>query len=190
MSVDHKASAEFLIEHINPEPWSAPEISLGRRGGKLVPMAHTQPDQRGFQTALAEAFEKKYGKPCIPKEGPDPKYSRIEFYFWREVPEYEIDGRTQHGNYADTTNLQKSTEDALQGLLYLNDRQLQDVRSVIVAQGPGIEPAILVRCYTPKLSRWDNIVIIATKTRKRLGGFKKLVFKPEDNFLEGRSDQF
>ena len=48
------------------------------------------------------------------------------------------------GNYADSTNLQKSTEDALQGLLYGNDRETRYVSSEIVDQGPDVHPCIVV----------------------------------------------
>ena len=62
----------------------------------------------------------------------------LQFYFWRELD-------TPQSKKADATNLQKSTEDALHELLFVNDRQVQDVRSIICEQDVGVEPTIVIR---------------------------------------------
>jgi hypothetical protein len=74
----------------------------------------------------------------------------LELYFWRQVNTYDDDGRRRVGGYADATNLQKATEDALEGRLYANDRQVVQVRSTVVGQGAAVEPRILIGLWNPK----------------------------------------
>jgi Holliday junction resolvase RusA-like endonuclease len=69
----------------------------------------------------------------------------LYLYFWRNRPEYTTaQARTHRKHEADLTNLQKATEDALQGVLFANDRDVKEVHSVLMAQGPDVEPAIVI----------------------------------------------
>ena len=61
----------------------------------------------------------------------------VTFYFWRR-----LDGRKHP---ADATNMQKATEDALQEVLFKNDRDIRDIRSVVVEQSAETKPLVLLR---------------------------------------------
>lgn len=122
----------WIIPQINPEPWTSPEVSIGRKGGKLAPQVFKREQLRQYQEAVADYIERTYGP------APTEDELVLQFWFWRELD-------TPRSKKSDATNLQKATEDALHGLLFANDRQVQDVRSIIVAQDVGVEPTIIIR---------------------------------------------
>lgn len=135
----------YLVEGINPEPWEAAQFSRG----KHTVNAYSPEQLRVYKASLADAF-KRQNDHFIPVEGE----LDLMFYFWRQVAQAEVMGidrktgdakiNLQSANYADATNLQKSTEDSLQGILYENDRDVVSIRSVIVEQSPETTPAILI----------------------------------------------
>lgn len=124
----------YLVEGINPEPWQASEGSIGRKGGGTYIQFHKPAGLRAYQEALESAFK---------DQNPDWQLFdvpvQVNFYFWRQRETKE-----SKANIADATNLGKSTEDALQGILYPNDRLVKDIRSRIVEQEPTTEPRILL----------------------------------------------
>lgn len=127
----------YLVEGINPVPWTAPSFSV--RGGK--PTAYKSEELRAYQEAFAEEFKAQNPEAPYIEDTP----MELAFCFWRRLDSYELgDGQKSSDHRADATNLQKSTEDALQGVLFKNDRDVQAVSSKIIAQGPSIEPAVLV----------------------------------------------
>jgi Holliday junction resolvase RusA-like endonuclease len=70
---------------------------------------------------------------------------KITFYFWRKQEQYTTaQSRRTRSHEADATNMGKATEDALQGVLFENDRDVSDIRNVIVAQGPDVEGRIIM----------------------------------------------
>lgn len=117
----------YWVTGINPEPWSAG--TPYRRGSHGLGIAKDG-KLRAYQEALGEEFLQQNAHAVV-QEGE----LSITFYFWRS---------SAFGNQADATNLQKATEDALQGFLYPNDRANRDVRSVIMEQGPNVDPHILI----------------------------------------------
>lgn len=131
----------YLIQGLNPEPWTSPEASVARNKGtgNMVPVLRKGGQSARYQEALSdEVRDQVVAEPMI-----DPV--RLELYFWRNIGSWETPaGRTAHAQHADATNLQKSTEDALQGVLFVNDNQVVDVRSRIMAQGVDVDPAILI----------------------------------------------
>lgn len=139
--VRHTTGEWYIIEGINPEPWESPTAMVGRRAGGTFARLISSDKQRAFQEAVKETF---------PEQNPNAEKSSIDldvtFYFWRQIPIYETTGRkTQKGGQvADATNLQKALEDALQGLLYVNDRQVKKVTSQIVEQDERTDPLILI----------------------------------------------
>ena len=135
----------YLVEGVNPEPWTAPEGTVGRKGGKSFVQFHKPQQARQYQESLKSEFQIQ--NPQAVKVAGD---IEIVFYFWRQLPTFEIhEGKkTRQSAYADATNLQKSTEDALQGILYNNDRDIISVRSVIVEQEKETEAAILIAITT------------------------------------------
>jgi len=135
----------FFLSGINPEPWTAPEASVGRKNGGTFVQMHKTESLRAYQEAIREEFAAQNphwgGHPVI-GEG---KQAKVTFYLWRQLQSYEIgDGRRSQRNIADATNCQKSLEDALQGILYANDRCIADIRTVIVSQDQHTEPHIVI----------------------------------------------
>lgn len=122
----------YIFDGINPEPWEAPQASTGRRGKKIFTSMHSTAKQRNYQEAIKEMADD------LLLEQPffiNPPYD-VRFFFWRDT--------TGGAMVADATNLQKSTEDALQGKFYSNDRYNPAVSSVIIDQGAHVLPAVLV----------------------------------------------
>ena len=127
----------FFIDGINPEPWQASQFA--RSGGKS-PNVYKPEGLRAYQEAVRSEFVKRYGQP-VPVEGE----CSVTFCFWRELASYNIgDDQKSLRQHADATNMQKATEDALQGLLYVNDSTVIHVESWVMAQGPDVNPGILI----------------------------------------------
>lgn len=128
----------MLYLDVNPEPWAVGPLSLGRRNGKMFPKMERNASVHAFKEAVKEEVERLT---CDPLH-PDLKY-HLEFYFWRRLESYIGEsGRKATAHQADATNMQKATEDALQGVLIANDRDVVSIRSVIVEQGPDVTPGI------------------------------------------------
>lgn len=150
-----KSSQWFHIP-INPDPWAIGPLSVGKRNGKYFPIVGRNAQLDAFKHAVAEELESQGVTPV------DYDEYALRFFFWRRLDSHEK-GRKHH---ADATNLQKATEDALQGVLIGNDRNVRLVHSEIVAQGPDVNPGILIHIEdyrtTPYLSpdipeaMWDK----------------------------------
>lgn len=136
------AEPEFVWYHvadINPQPWVASQASVGRRGGKSFVNFYKPTQLKNYQEAIHEEFaalNPPIADPDIPLE--------VHFYFWRELDVAEGVERKVRAHVADATNLQKALEDALQGVLYKNDRQIRSITSTIVSQNADTTPFILV----------------------------------------------
>lgn len=131
----------LTITGVNPEPWEIGQPFAKRHGGKLTAGISPSPKLRAYQDALRE----EVGEFVSPIYALDAELE-VYFWFWRQIEEFKTPtGRTSHSNYADSTNLQKATEDALQDLVYGNDRLNRRVGSEIVAQSQTTQPAIVVR---------------------------------------------
>lgn len=125
---------------INPEPWAIGSLSVGRRNGKVFPSIGPNAQLVAFQEAIREEFDG-----LTPEDHYQNKRMKITFYFWRNLSAYKTpSGRTHRKHVADATNMQKALEDALQGILFHNDRTNRDIRSVVVKQGHGIKGKILI----------------------------------------------
>lgn len=142
---------KLLIKGINPEPWRAPQLGVKHMGRKVVPAAYKDENLRGFQTAVFECveqalFEQGIQTPVYPKG----TFLAVTFAFWRQLESYEdgATGRRGRRHYADATNLLKAAEDALQGLLYANDRDNRQVMSAVVESTATTEPMLMV-CLEP-----------------------------------------
>lgn len=123
---------------VNPEPWAVGPLALGKRNGKMFPRMERNASVHAFKEAVREELERIEIEPMPPEF----RY-RLEFYFWRRLESYIGEsGRKANAHVADATNMQKALEDALQGVLIDNDRDVQIVGSWIVEQGPDVEPGI------------------------------------------------
>jgi Holliday junction resolvase RusA-like endonuclease len=119
---------------LNPEPWTAPSISVGRRGGKPFPMVYKNEALRSYQEAVKELLPTHiWVEPPI----------HLEFYFWRQLPDYTTDKDVRaRKHHADATNMQKALEDALQGVLFKNDKDVRSIRSWVMDQGKDVDPMV------------------------------------------------
>lgn len=126
-----------VLNEINPEPWAMGPITVINvaKGGRFPKVGQNQ-QLAHFQDAVRGSIKDAHmidGK------------VKITFYFWRVRDEYTTPKQRQIRKHeADATNMQKATEDALQGIFFENDRDVSDIRSVIVEQGPEVEPKIVI----------------------------------------------
>jgi Holliday junction resolvase RusA-like endonuclease len=114
---------------MNPEPWAVGPVGVGRKGGKIWAYIGRNQGLHSYQQAVKEELE---GSEKLDGS------IHLQFFFWRQVI------AAQRENYADTTNLQKALEDALQEVLYANDRTVLHTESIIMAQGPDVIGRILI----------------------------------------------
>lgn len=123
---------------VNPEPWRTPPFHPGRVGRKLIVKAGRDEQSHTFKEAVRELLVAQ-GAEMLP-----PPYE-LHFHFYRQLATYETAKGSDHTkHHADATNMQKLAEDALQGILIDNDRNVRVVSSRIVEQGPRVEPMIVV----------------------------------------------
>lgn len=128
----------WKVLDVNPEPWVVPNFAVvkGKHSSKAVAVPTPSQQLKAFQDAVQEALE-----------GNTEQISgeiKLTLYFWRRLEQYQGKIRKVTKNQLDATNMQKATEDALQGVLFSNDRLVQDVRSVIVEQSLDAEPRIVL----------------------------------------------
>lgn len=125
----------FYILPINPEPWVVPPMSPGRVGRRLIVKAGRDTATWNYKEAIKEELIER-GAVMLPAP------YRIHFLFYRQQATYELaSGRKNTKNEADATNMQKLTEDALQGVLIDDDKDSRHITSQIVEQGkfaPGM----------------------------------------------------
>ena len=123
---------------LNPEPWSVGDAFVGKKGGKNFARVSPNPNLVTYQAAVREELEDA--------EPLDEGAYKLTFYLWRDLSGYiSASDRVVRQHQADATNMQKALEDALQGVLFDNDRYVRDIRTVIVQQGKNIEPRILIK---------------------------------------------
>lgn len=115
---------------INPEPWA---VSVTTRGGTYKPAK-----LQAYQSAIAADVKKLLPAAPLWTHADHPVGGIVmEFFFWRS---------TKYGQFCDITNLIKSTEDAMQGVLFDNDRLVHRVIGEIVEQGQHVtQPRVLIR---------------------------------------------
>lgn len=126
----------FVLE-VNPEPWAIGDLAVGRKSGRVYPYVGRNQQLHNYKEAIREEL----GSPGIFLVGP----IELQFFFWRRRDQYQTPQARGHRKHeADLTNLQKATEDALQGVLFKNDKDVNDVHSVMVEQGPEVLPKVVI----------------------------------------------
>lgn len=134
---------------VNPHQWAIGPVTTIRRGGKTIPMVGRNVQLHNFKEAVRREMDRLYGPQEI-MEGP----VELRFWFWRNRPAYQNhQQRTHRTHEADVTNMQKALEDALQGVLYKNDKQTKRVTSEEVEQDYDIWGHIIIEIepYEPTL---------------------------------------
>lgn len=130
---------KWLALDVNPEPWAIGPVGYSRRGGKMSAYVGRNQQLDAYKQAVAEELTEKYDGEPIPGK------VMLVFYFWRNMAEYETPQARRHRKHeADLTNLQKATEDACQGILFDNDRDVASVYAEVREQGPDVIPAVVI----------------------------------------------
>lgn len=128
-TLSHVCAYAFAV---NPEPWAIGPISHNKPG--------PEPTLKAYQEAIrSELLAQEAGM----KLG---LYS-VRLRFSRQLAKYVklSNGGTAHRNQADATNMQKATEDALQGIVIGNDRDVARVESRIAGpQESTTDPWVLI----------------------------------------------
>lgn len=138
----------WLVLELNPEPWRVGPVSGVRRGGKIG--GYVAPDKQlvAYENAVREQVMQKLnwseGDPLIF----DCQVS-LTLYLWRAMSEYATpQARTARNHEADATNMLKATEDALQKIVYKNDKDNRRVTSEIVEQSFTSVSRIIIHVET------------------------------------------
>lgn len=133
---------ELFIEGINPVPWTAPEGAVGRKGKATFVQYHKSAALTAYQQAIRECIQEAYPNTRMFPSGVP---LRGDFAFWRQLDSgTTTEGRRRRAHVADRTNLLKSTEDALQGVLYPNDSVIVAGDVIVVEQLQDTNPGVMV----------------------------------------------
>lgn len=124
---------------VNPEPWAIGPVGYARRGGKMSAYVGRNDQLHHYKEAIKEAILKQ---DPVKIEG----QFELTIWFWRERAEYTThQARTHRKHEADATNLYKATEDALQGILFDNDRDNAHTEAWMMEQGEVVHGKVVVR---------------------------------------------
>lgn len=134
---------ELLVEGINPVPWQAPEGTARRsKKGGIYVQYYKSASLEAYQQAIKECVKEAY--PTVPMFASGVELHAV-FTFRRQLDSGTTgEGKRRTAHRADRTNLLKSTEDALQGILYPNDTVIISGPVEIAEQGPDVKPSISV----------------------------------------------
>jgi Holliday junction resolvase RusA-like endonuclease len=127
----------YIIEDVNPQPWAIGPLGVGRRPGGMYPYVGPNKQLTTFQNAIREELSDLEG---LSFEGD----VELEFFVWRKIEQHQGSSRKISGHQADATNIQKALEDALQGCLFANDRQVRRISTTVVEQGRDVKPRIVI----------------------------------------------
>lgn len=127
----------WYIIPLTAAPWAIGPLSVGRKGGK--PFAFVGPNHQlvAFQEALKEELE--------PAADLLAGEVDLSIYIWRKLEKSSSGGRARKAHQADATNMQKGIEDAIQGVLIENDRNVRRVKTEIMEQDESAESCIVIR---------------------------------------------
>lgn len=130
----------WIVLPINPEPWAIGPVGYSRRNGKMSAYVGQNQQLDAYKHAVSEAAREVWGA-LPPLRG----NISLDFFFWRNRAEYTTPAARLHRKHdADVTNMQKATEDGLQGVIFENDRETVEVHSRIISQGPDVVGKVVV----------------------------------------------
>lgn len=134
----HVEGRLWYVLSLNPVPWAVGELgfSTQKSGKKRVYMAPNK-DLKLYQEAIREELE-KFDTIELATE------VDLELIFNRALDEIFRGKHASRARRADATNMQKATEDALQGILFPNDNQNRVVRSIIREQSQDADPCVAI----------------------------------------------
>lgn len=127
----------WFVLALTAQPWAVGPLGVGFRGKKPYPYIGPNQQLQAYQEALREQLE---GAGILQGE------VEINLYIWRQLETAKnFGGRDRKAKTSDATNIQKATEDALQGVLIENDRNVRRICTEIVAQDENTKSCIVVR---------------------------------------------
>lgn len=140
------SDVKWYVLGAQAQPWTTGRISVGKKDGHLQGRLSPNAQLQVFQEAVREEME---GVEPLPTNF---KY-KLTFYVWRAIEQYTTPGgKTVTKNIVDATNVQKALEDALQGNLIDNDRNVAEIRTIMVEQELRTVPYIVI-----KAEPWDGL---------------------------------
>lgn len=123
----------WFVMPVNPDPWAIGPLGVGKKNGKYYPYVGRNVQLASYKEAVRDLMA---GVNMLTAG----EYS-LTFYFWRR-----LDGSGKNSKHtADATNLQKATEDALQGVLFDNDRDVRHVESWLMQQSEDAPSVVVLR---------------------------------------------
>lgn len=129
---------QWFVLDLNPEPWAVGPLGAVRKGGVIRPFMGKNQQLDDYKKAVQEAVKEYEPEMVIGKV-------KITCLFWRhQTPYTTAQARAHRKHEADATNMLKATEDALQGVVYVNDKDNNEVHGYIMAQGPDVKPRVII----------------------------------------------
>lgn len=134
----HANGMQWYVLSVNPVPWAVGEVGIAanRPGGRRIYMRPNL-DLKTYQEAVREEIA-EWETTCWAAE------LHVVFVFQRALDDIVRGKNKSRAHQADTTNMQKATEDALQGILFSNDNQNRVVTSIIKQQDELAEPCVAI----------------------------------------------
>lgn len=130
----------WFILPLSPVPWRVGPVYAARSktSHRIGGGVGRDQEVHSYQEAV-RAEMKRQGATMI--DGP----FKLVLLFWRDMPTYATEKSARaRAHEADGTNMYKSTEDALQGILYENDKDNIDGHWSIVEQGPNVTGRVVI----------------------------------------------
>jgi len=144
-------SWDWYVLDVNPEPWAIGPVSVGRKKGGVYPVVGRNEQLWFYQQAIKEAIG-------TPRKSFNAETYELMFFFWRDRADYQThQARTHRKHEADVTNLAKATEDALQGVLFDNDKNTKIMHAEMVEQGPNVNGKVVVGIRAINFSNWTQL---------------------------------
>lgn len=147
--MEKQSDYQWFVLHVNPEPWTIGPVMVGRKKKGVYGTIGRNQGLYAYQQTVKAAVS--YSGPML--EGS----LELIMFFWRNRADYTThQARTVRKNEADATNMGKALEDALQGVLYKNDKDVKINHNFVIEQGPAVTGKIVlgvrkipaVRMYT------------------------------------------
>jgi Holliday junction resolvase RusA-like endonuclease len=134
---------KYFALSLNAEPWAVGTLGIKHKGKHPYPYMSPNQKLQAYQEAVREALA-----------GAELTEGQVEItlYIWRRLDKARVyGGRDRKAQTSDATNIQKATEDAIQGILIENDRNVRRITTEIVEQNDTCEPGIViyVQPYVP-----------------------------------------
>lgn len=128
----------WFVLALQAEPWAVGPLGVGRAaGGKPYPYMGPNQKVQAYQEAV---------KGELDGAGVIQGLVEVQLFIWRQIETMKVSGkRDRIGKPADATNIQKATEDAIQGILIENDKNVRLISTHVVEQSSTVTPCIVLR---------------------------------------------